>query len=151
MPDPFACWLLERGLKTLYVRVQRQNASAQRIAEWCTTRPEISAVHYSGLPSHPDHAVAKALLDGFGGMLAFELVGGGDATERFLPALRLFVHAASLGGSDSLIIEPRYSSHARMTAEERRTAGIPDGLVRLSIGLEDPEDLIADLEQALAA
>jgi cystathionine beta-lyase/cystathionine gamma-synthase len=151
VPDPFACWLLERGLKTLYVRVQRQNASAQRVAEWCTTRPEISTVHYSGLPSHPDHAVAKVLLDGFGGMLAFELVGGAAATERFLPALRLFVHAASLGGSDSLVIEPRFSSHARMTAEERETAGIRDGLVRLSIGLEDPDDLIADLEQALAA
>ncbi|HUF66680.1 MAG TPA: PLP-dependent aspartate aminotransferase family protein [Gemmatimonadaceae bacterium] len=151
VPDPFACWLLERGLKTLFVRVQRQNASAQKVAEWCATRPEISAVHYAGLPSHPDHKVAKALLDGFGGMLAFELAGGAGAAERFLPAVRLFVHAASLGGSDSLVIEPRFSSHARMSDAERRTAGIRDGLVRISIGLEDPDDLIADLEQALAA
>jgi cystathionine beta-lyase/cystathionine gamma-synthase len=151
VPDPFACWLLERGLKTLYVRVKRQNSSAQRVAEWCATRPEISTVHYSGLPSHPDHTVAKQLLDGFGGMLAFELAGGAAAAERFLPALRLFTHAASLGGSDSLVIEPRFSSHARMSPEERQEAGIPDGLVRLSIGLEDPDDLLADLEQALAA
>lgn len=151
VPDPFACWLLERGLKTLYVRMKRHNETAQRIAEWCSTRSEIRTVHYAGLPSHPDHEIAKQTMDGFGGMLAIELVGGGDAATRFLPALRLFTHAASLGGCDSLAIEPRYSSHSRMTRAQRETAGIPDGLVRLSIGLEDPDDLIADLEQALVA
>lgn len=151
VPDPFACWLLERGLKTLYVRVKRQNESAQRIAEWCATRPEIRTVHYAGLPTHPDHKTARRLMDGFGGMLAIELAGGAAATTRFLPALQLFVHAASLGGCDSLVIEPRYSSHSRMTDEQRAVAGITDGMVRLSIGLEDPDDLIADLEQALAA
>jgi cystathionine beta-lyase/cystathionine gamma-synthase len=151
VPDPFACWLLERGLKTLYVRVTRQNESAQRVAEWCATRPEIRAVHYAGLPSHPDHAIAARTMDGFGGMLAIELAGGDAATRRFMPALRMFINAASLGGCDSLVAEPRYSSHSRMSDEQRRAAGIPDGLVRISIGLEDPDDLIADLEQALAA
>ena len=150
-PDPFACWLLERGLKTLVVRVRQQNESALRIAKWCETRPEVAVVHYSGLPSHMDHETAKAMLDGYGGMLAIELAGGAEAADRFLPALKLFTHAASLGGVDSLAIEPRYSSHAKLTSEERDRVGIPDGLVRLSIGLEDPDDLIADLEQALAA
>jgi cystathionine beta-lyase/cystathionine gamma-synthase len=150
-PDPFACWLLERGLKTLVVRVQRQNQTAMRIAEWCAGRPEIEAVHYPGLPGNRDHQVASAFFEGFGGMLAIELAGGPDAADRFLPALKLFTHAASLGGVDSLAVEPRFSSHAKLTPEQRRAAGIPDGLVRLSIGLEDAEDLIADLEQALAA
>jgi cystathionine beta-lyase/cystathionine gamma-synthase len=149
-PDPFACWLLERGLKTLDVRVKRQNESALRVAEWCSTHPEISKVHYSGLPTHPDHEIAKATMDGFGGMLAIELRGGGPATVRFLRKLELFTHAASLGGVDSLVIEPRYSSHEHMTPDERAKIGIPDGFVRVSIGLENVEDLIFDLEQALA-
>jgi cystathionine beta-lyase/cystathionine gamma-synthase len=150
-PDPFACWLLERGLKTLVVRVRQQNQTALKVAQWCEKRPEIAAVHYPGLPSHVDHDVARATLDGFGGMLAIELSGGGEAADRFLPALRIFTHAASLGGIDSLVVEPRHSSHKQMTAEQRAAAGIPDGLIRLSIGLEDAEDLIGDLEQALAA
>jgi cystathionine beta-lyase/cystathionine gamma-synthase len=121
VPDPFACWLLERGLKTLYVRVQRQNESAQRVAEWCATRPEIRAVHYAGLPSHPDHAIAARTMDGFGGMLAIELAGGDAATRRFMPALRMFINAASLGGCDSLMASsPGYSSHSRMSDEQRR-------------------------------
>lgn len=148
-PDPFACWLLERGLKTLDVRVKRQNENAMRIAEWCRGRREIAKVHYPGLADHPDHEIAKECLDGFGGMMAIELVGGGSATLRFLRKLQLFTHAASLGGVDSLVIEPRYSSHEHMTAEERELIGIPDGFVRMSIGLENPEDLIADIEQAL--
>ena len=150
VPDPFACWLLERGLKTLEVRVQRQNETAMRVAEWCATRTEIAKVHYSGLPSHPDHEIAKTLMDGFGGMLGIELRGGGPAALRFLRRLQLFTHAASLGGVDSLVIEPRYSSHEHMTPEERAKIGIPDGFVRVSIGLENADDLILDLEQALA-
>lgn len=149
-PDPFACWLLERGLKTLEVRVKRQNETAQRVAEWASTRPEIAKVHYSGLPSHPDHEIAKTTMTGFGGMLAIELRGGGPAALRFLRKLEVFTHAASLGGVDSLVIEPRYSSHEHMTSEERAKIGIPDGFVRVSIGLENAEDLILDLEQALA-
>jgi cystathionine beta-lyase len=149
-PDPFACWLLERGLKTLDVRVKRQNENAMRVAEWCATRPEIAKVHYSGLSNHPDHEIAKTTMDGFGGMLGIELRGGGPAALRFLRKLQLFTHAASLGGVDSLVIEPRYSSHEHMTPEERAKIGIPDGFVRVSIGIENAEDLILDLEQALA-
>lgn len=148
-PDPFALWLLERGLKTLDVRVQRQNRNAQQIAEWATTHPRIARVHYPGLPTHPDHALAREMLDGFGGMLAIELAGGGDATPAVLERLRLITHAPSLGGVDSLVSEPRYTSHAHMTPDARAAIGIPDGFLRLSIGLEDPADLIADLAQAL--
>jgi cystathionine beta-lyase/cystathionine gamma-synthase len=148
-PDPFACWLLERGLKTLDVRVKRQNENAMQIAEWCSKRPEIVKVHYPGLPSHPDHEIAKSLLDGFGGMLGIEIRGAGPAAMRFAQALKLFAYAASLGGVDSLVIEPRYSSHEHMSSEERARIGIPDGFLRMSIGIENVEDLIADIEQAL--
>lgn len=148
-PDPFALWLLERGLKTLDVRVRRSNDSAMAIAEWAEGRKEVRKVHYPELPSHPDHELATEMLDGFGGMLALELAGGGRAAERFLRRLRLVTHAPSLGGVDTLVSEPRYTSHAKMTAAERARIGIPDGFLRFSIGLEDPDDLIADLEQAL--
>jgi cystathionine beta-lyase/cystathionine gamma-synthase len=148
-PDPFALWLLERGLKTLDVRVRRQNASAQRVAEWAETHPAIARVHYPGLASHPDHALARETLDGFGGMLAIELRDGGDATPRVLERLRLITHAPSLGGVDSLVSEPRYTSHAHMTPAARSAIGIPDGFLRISIGLEDADDLIDDLANAL--
>ena len=148
-PDAFASWLLERGLKTLDVRVRRSNDNAMRIAQWCSDRKEIRVVHYPGLTTHPDHAVARESMDGFGGMMAIELSGGGKAADRFVRRLKLFTHAPSLGGVDSLVSEPRYTSHASMSAEERTTAGIPDGFLRLSIGIEDAEDLIADIEQAL--
>jgi cystathionine beta-lyase/cystathionine gamma-synthase len=148
-PDPFACWLLERGLKTIDVRVKRQNENAMRIAEWCSTRSQIAKVHYPGLPNHPDHKIAKTLLDGFGGMLAIELKGGGPAALKFVKKLQVFTYAASLGGVDSLVIEPRYSSHEHMSSEEREKIGIPDGFLRMSIGIENAEDLIADIEQAL--
>jgi len=148
-PDPFACWLLERGLKTLDVRVKRCNDNAMRVAEWCSTRPEISKVHYVGLPGHQDHAIAKRMLDGFGGLLAIELAGGAAAADKFVRSVRLITYAASLGGVDTLVIEPRYSSHAHMTSDARAAIGIPDGFLRLSIGIEDAEDIIADIEQAL--
>lgn len=147
--DPFACWLLERGLKTLEVRVKRQNESAMRVAEWCSTHQQIAKVHYPGLPNHPDHQIAKTLFDGFGGMLAIELKGGGPAALKFVKKLQVFTYAASLGSVDSLVIEPRYSSHEHMSPEEREKIGIPDGFLRVSIGLENAEDLIADIEQAL--
>ena len=148
-PDAFASWLLERGLKTLDVRVRRSNENAMRVAQWCANRKEIRVVHYPGLTTHPDHAVARDSMDGFGGMMAIELAGGGKAADRFVRRLKLFTHAPSLGGVDSLVSEPRYTSHASLSAEERATAGIPDGVLRLSIGIEDAEDLIADIEQAL--
>ncbi|HSA56626.1 MAG TPA: PLP-dependent aspartate aminotransferase family protein [Gemmatimonadaceae bacterium] len=148
-PDPFACWLMERGLKTLDVRVRRQNESAMRIAEWAAERKEIQRVHYAGLPAHPDHAFAKAIMSGFGGMLAFELAGGGKAAERFLKRLKLIKHAPSLGGVETIVSEPRYTSHAHLTAPQRTAVGVPDGFVRLSVGIEDAGDLIGDLEGAL--
>lgn len=148
-PDPFAAWLLDRGLKTLEIRVHRQNENAMRIAEWCEDRKEIRNVSYPGLESHPDHKTARRSLDGFGGMLAIELTGGAKATERFLRRLRLFRHAPSLGGVESLVSEPRFTSHESMSADERAEIGIPDGFIRISVGIEGADDLIADLEQAL--
>jgi cystathionine beta-lyase/cystathionine gamma-synthase len=148
-PDPFACWLLERGLKTLDVRVQRSNENAMKVAEWCVTRPEISRVHYSGLTDHPDHALAKKLLDGFGGLMSIELAGGAQAADKFIRKLRMITHASSLGGVDTLVIEPRFSSHVHMTSAERAKIGIPDGFLRLSIGIENADDIIADIAQAL--
>ena len=148
-PDAFAMWLLERGLKTLDVRVRRQNENAMRIAEWAAKRKEIRAVHYPGLESHPDHAIARSIMDGFGSMLAIELSGGARSTERFLRRLKVFTHAPSLGGVDSLVSEPRYTSHAALSADARTRAGVPDGFLRLSVGIETADDLIADLEQAL--
>lgn len=148
-PDPFACWLLERGMKTLELRVTRSNENAMRVAEWCASRAEISKVHYAGLTDHPDHALAKKLLDGFGGLMSIELAGGPDASDRFVRKLKMIAHASSLGGVDTLVIEPRYSSHSHMTSEERAAIGIPDGFLRLSIGIENHEDIIADIAQAL--
>lgn len=148
--DPFALWLLERGLKTLDVRVRRQNESAMRVAEWASTHAAFSRVHYPGLESHPDHDVAVETLDGFGGMMAVELAAGADVTNSVLGKLKLFLHAPSLGGVESLVSEPRYTSHSHLTSEARAAIGIPDGFLRLSVGLEDPADLIADLAQATA-
>ena len=148
-PDPFACWLLERGLKTLDVRVRRHNENAMRIAEWLEDRKEVRAVHYPGLASHPDHEVAADQMDGYGGMVALELAGGGKAADRFVRKLRIVRHAPSLGGVDSLVSEPRFTSHAHLSAEARAKSGIPDGFLRLSVGIEDADDLIADIEHAL--
>jgi len=148
-PDPFAAWLLDRGLKTLDVRVRRHNENAMRVAEWCTGQKEIRAVHYPGLTTHPDHGVAKAMLDGFGGMMAIELSGGGRAAEKFVRRLKVIRHSPSLGGADSLVSEPRFTSHAHLSAEARANAGIPDGFLRLSIGIESANDLIRDIDQAL--
>jgi cystathionine beta-lyase/cystathionine gamma-synthase len=149
--DPHTAWLIERGLKTLGVRVARQNETGLRVAEWLEQQPKVRRVHYPGLASHPDHAFAATVLGGFGGMVGLELTGGGRGADRFLRALRLITHAPSLGGVESLVSEPRYTSHASMTSDERAAAGIPDGFLRLSLGLEDADDLIADLARGLAA
>jgi cystathionine beta-lyase/cystathionine gamma-synthase len=148
-PDPFAAWLLERGIKTLDVRVRRQNENALALATWCAERSEIARVHYPGLPNHPDHAIASAMMDGFGGMMAIELAAGGRGTDRFLRKLKIIRHAPSLGGVDSLVSEPRFTSHAHLTPEARAAMGIPDGFLRLSVGIESASDLIKDIEQAL--
>ena len=149
-PDPFACWLLDRGMKTLDVRVKRGNENAMAIARWAEKHRGVKRVHYPGLPAHPDHALAAEVMDGFGAMLALEIAGGGAATARFLERLELVKHSTSLGGVDTLVIEPRFTSHAGMSSEARAAIGIPDGFLRFSIGIEDARDLIADLEQALA-
>lgn len=148
-PDPFALWLLERGLKTLDVRMHRHNANALAIAQWAVVHPAFSAVHYPGLTQHPDHEYARDTMDGFGGMLAVVLHGGGEAAARMLSRTRVFHHAPSLGGVDSLACEPRFTSHRHLAASEREALGIPDGFVRLSVGIEHVDDLIADLAQAV--
>ncbi len=147
--DPHAAWLVERGLRTLDVRMQRHNVNGMAVARWAEGREEIAAVHYPGLPAHPDHAFAAKVLDGFGGMVGLELKGGARAAERFLKKLKLVTHAPSLAGVESLISEPRHTSHKRLTEEQRARFGIPDGFLRLSCGIEQAEDIIADLEQAL--
>ena len=149
--DPHCAWLIERGMKTLAVRVERHNRTGMEIATWLEKHPRVKKVHYPGLASHPDHALAVKTLNGFGGMVGLELAGGGKGAERFLRALKLIAHAPSLGGTESLVSEPRYTSHAAMTSEQRAAAGIPDGFLRLSLGLEDAEDIIADLARGLAA
>lgn len=149
--DAHACYLLERGLKTLDVRVQRQNENAFAIARFLEAHPAITRVHYPGLESHPQHERAAHLFQGFGGMLSFELEGDIDDAERFLARLTLPAVAASLGGVESLIVRPAAAVHSGLSAEERARSGISDTLIRFSIGLEDEEDLMTDLEEALAA
>jgi len=148
--DPGAAYLLIRGMKTLGVRVQRQGENAMAVAKFLEKHPKVARVHYPGLKSHPDHALAKKQMRGFGGMLAFDLKGGLPAARRFCDRVRLFLLAASLGGVESLVILPIYSSHYNMTEEELRRAEVSPGTVRVSLGLEDKEDLIEDLKQALA-
>jgi cystathionine beta-lyase/cystathionine gamma-synthase len=149
--DPHCAWMIERGMKTLAVRMERHNATGLAVAAWLAEQDKVRKVHYPGLASHPDHELAKATLDGFGGMVGVELTGGAKAAERFLRALRVIAHAPSLGGVESLISEPRFTSHAAMTAEQRAAAGIPDGFLRISLGLEDVPDILADLSRGLAA
>jgi cystathionine beta-lyase/cystathionine gamma-synthase len=149
--DPHAAFLLHRGLKTLGVRMRHQNESGLRIARFLAEHPAVSRVNYPGLASHPRHARARELFAGFGGTLSFDLAGGAEAADRFMSALRLPVFAPSLGGVDTLVMRPATISHAGLTAEERSSLGIGDGLVRLSVGLESTEDLIEDLDQALGA
>ena len=146
--DPFAAWLVDRGLRTLAVRVERHNANGLAVARWAAKQKWITKVHYPGLQTHPDHAVAASVLGGFGGMVGLQLGGGVAAAERFLSRLRVVIHAPSLAGVESLISEPRLTSHVHLSPEQRSALGFPDGFVRLSCGIEDAEDIIADLEQA---
>jgi len=132
------------------VRVERQCQNAIAVAKFLERHPKVARVHYPGLASHPDHKLAKKQMRGFGTMLAFDLKGGLPAARRFCDRVRLFLLAASLGGVESLVILPIYSSHYNMSAEELQRAGVSPGTVRVSIGLEDSQDLISDLQQALA-
>ncbi|HEX6105078.1 MAG TPA: aminotransferase class I/II-fold pyridoxal phosphate-dependent enzyme [Gemmatimonadales bacterium] len=148
--DPHAAWLVDRGLRTLAVRMERHNANGLAVATWAEQHPAVTRVHYPGLASHPDHALARELLAGFGGMVGLELKGGLRAAERMLRRLKLVAHAPSLAGVESLVSEPRLTSHRNLDPAARAAAGIPDGFLRLSCGLEDAEDIVGDLEQALA-
>ena len=148
---PEAAYLLLRGMKTLQLRIERQNASALRIARWLHDHPLVRSVFYAGLESHPGHEVAtRQMPGGYGGMLSFELTGDFSAVAAFLPHLRYAHRAANLGAVETVVAPPRTGSHVELTADERAALGIPEGLVRYSTGIEDPDDLIADLEQALA-
>jgi methionine-gamma-lyase len=148
--DPDPAFLLIRGLKTLEVRVRRQCETAMKVAKFLARHPKVARVHYPGLPSHPDHKLAKSQMRGFGGMLAFDLKGGLPAARRFCDRARVFLLAASLGGTESLIVLPIFTSHYHLSRQELAAAGVEPGTVRVSIGLEDAADLIADLKQALA-
>jgi cystathionine beta-lyase/cystathionine gamma-synthase len=149
--DPHACFLLNRGLKTLAVRVRHQSESAGRIARFLEAHDRVARVNYPGLGSHPHHRRARELFAGFGGMLSFELEGGSEAAKRLLEHLSLPLVAPSLGGVESLVTQPSRTSHVGLSAEDRKRLGITDGLIRLSVGLEATEDLIEDLDQALRA
>ncbi|OGF54150.1 MAG: cystathionine gamma-synthase [Candidatus Fraserbacteria bacterium RBG_16_55_9] len=148
IPSPFDCFLVHRGIKTLAVRMKAHSENAQRIAEFLSESPKVKNVYYPGLPSHPQHEVARRQMRAFSGMLSFELKA--DAT-RFLRNLKVIVLAESLGGIESLINHPAIMTHASLPAEERTRRGIGDNLLRLSVGIEHPDDLIADLENALSA
>ncbi|MGD0956570.1 MAG: aminotransferase class I/II-fold pyridoxal phosphate-dependent enzyme [Candidatus Acidiferrales bacterium] len=147
--DPEAAFLLIRGMKTLEVRIERQCKTAMVVAKYLAKHPKVARVHYPGLPSHPDHRLAKRQMRGFGAMMAFDLKGGLPSARRFCDRVRVFLLAASLGGVESLVVLPIYTSHYNMSLPELRAAGVEPGTVRVSVGLEDPEDLIEDLRQAL--
>ena len=148
--DPEAAFLLIRGMKTVELRVKRQCESAMAVARYLEKHPKVARVHYPGLASHPDHQLAKRQMRGFGAMLAFDLKGGLAAARRFCDRVRVFLLAASLGGVESLVVLPIYTSHYNMSLAELRGAGVEPGTVRVSVGLEDPADLVEDLRQALS-
>lgn len=151
VPGAWDCWLSLRGLKTLAVRMRQHEANAKAIAEFLAKHPKVQETIYPGLPSHPQHELAKAQMEGFGAIVTFRLGGGGEQVRRFVKGLKLFLFAESLGGVESLACHPATMSHATLRPEERQRIGITDGTIRLSVGIEDIEDLIEDLDQALAA
>ncbi|HSG82725.1 MAG TPA: cystathionine gamma-synthase [Gemmatimonadota bacterium] len=150
VPGPMDCWLILRGTKTLHVRMAAHDANGRRIAEWLQGEPRVKQVIYAGLPTHPQHALAKKQMSGFGGMISMEL-GSRQRVESFVGATQVFTLAESLGGVESLISHPAAMTHAAVPAADREAMGITDGLVRLSVGIEDVEDLIEDLDRALPA
>ncbi len=148
--EAFSAFLLERGLKTLAVRVKAHNENAMAVAKFLENHPKVKRVFYPGLPSHPQHELARRLLKGFGGMVSFVIEGGDEATLKLMSSFRLIAEATSLGGVESLVSTPATTTHAAYTPEERLSMGIEPGFVRLSVGIEDTEDIIDDLDQALA-
>jgi cystathionine gamma-synthase len=147
--DPMAAYLLIRGMKTLYLRVRQQNENALTIARWLQTHPAVAAVYYPGLETHLHYDIAQRQMRGYGGVLSFMLQGGFEAVKRVLPRLRLAHRAANLGAVETVVGPPATTSHVECTPEERQAMGIPEGLIRYSVGIEDAQDLIADLAQAL--
>jgi cystathionine gamma-synthase len=147
--DPFAAYLLIRGIKTLALRVTRQNENAQQLAEFLESHPKVARVHYPGLASHPEHEIAKRQMRGYGGVVAFEIKGDINAGSRLVDACQIPRIAPSLGGVESLIEQPALMSFYELTTEERLQVGIKDSLIRYAVGIEDGDDLVADLEQAL--
>jgi cystathionine beta-lyase/cystathionine gamma-synthase len=150
VPGPFDCWLAVRGTKTLPLRMRQHDANGRRIAEWLAADRRVPAVFYPGLPSHPQHELAKRQMSGFGGMMSIE-TGSLERAGRMVERVRLFALAESLGGVESLIGHPATMTHAAVPKAMREAMGLSDGLVRLSVGIEDVDDLIADLDQALGA
>jgi cystathionine gamma-lyase len=149
--QPFDAYMTLRGIKTLDVRMQRHGESAARIASWLENQPGVERVVYPGLPTHPQHALAKRQMSGFGGMITFSLEGGLAEARRFLEAVRIFALAESLGGVESLIEHPAIMTHASVPPDMRKDLGISDTMIRLSVGIEAAEDLIEDLERGLSA
>ncbi|HKJ92664.1 MAG TPA: PLP-dependent transferase, partial [Longimicrobiales bacterium] len=147
--DAHSAFLLARGTRTLELRVERQNANAMQVARFLAAHPAVEAVFYPGLPDHPGHDVARRQMRGFGGVLSFSLKGGFDAMRGVLGRLRLAHRAASLGSVATLVGPPATTSHVELTAEQRAAAGIPESLVRYSVGVENGDDLVADLRAAL--
>jgi cystathionine gamma-lyase len=147
--SPFDCWLTLLGLKTLSLRMERHSSNAQQVAEFLEAHPKVSKVIYPGLESHPQHAIAKAQMSGFSGMLSFELTGGIPAGKAVMNGVKLAGLAESLGAVETMITHPATMTHAEVPDADRHARGLSDGLVRLSVGIEDPEDIIADLSQAL--
>lgn len=151
IPGPFDCWLTLRGLKTLPIRMHQHAENAMQVAEYLAQHPVINVVHYPGLQSHPQYELAKRQMDTFGGMVSFEIEGGREAANTFFRRLKIFALAESLGGVESLACYPSEMTHGSIPREERERRGISAGMIRLSVGIEDSEDLLADLEQALDA
>ena len=149
--DPFPAWLILRGMKTMAIRVRQQNASAMALAEFLSKHRKVKAVHYPGLKTHPQHALAKKQMKGFGGMLSFEIKGTTRDAMKFTESLKVATLAASLGGVETLVSQPYNMTHTQMSAKEREATGIPETLVRVSVGIEDPDDLVDDFRRALAA
>lgn len=147
--DPIAAWLLLRGLKTLALRMERHNKNGMLVAKYLEKHPKVKKVYYPGLPSHPQHSIAKKQMSGFGGVVSLEIKGGFEKTVKFVESLKLCTLAASLGGTETLVTQPATSSHYFISPEQRLKAGITDQLIRLALGIEDPEDIISDLEEAL--
>jgi cystathionine gamma-synthase len=149
--DPHGAYLLIRGIKTLGLRVRRQNDTAMRVARWLDEHPRVEEVYYPGLPDHPDHEVAREQMSGFGGVVSFLVDGAIDEISEMIDACRIPQIGPSLGGAESLIEQPALMSFYELTTEQREAIGIRDNLVRFSIGLEDADDLIEDLDAAFAA